>query len=561
MGDGTYIERRRPVAIDLFAGAGGMSLGFEQAGFDVVCAVEYDPVHAATHEFNFPLTKVLCADVARLDALELLAAARLGAEAHGHDPDAWDGTVDAIFGGPPCQGFSFIGRRLIDDRRNALVFHFFRLVSEVRPRYVVMENVPGMARGGHASILAQLVREFEEAGYRFPPEGHRVLDAARFGVPQERKRLFLVGAREGEAVAPYPAAAVRPAPKRSGNAQPELRDDPSLDGLPAGPTVRDAIGDLPDLNRYRPLRASDEVRLTPRRLAAMERAASPYARQLMGLDVDPLDRSRPRAWDRAVLTSSARTEHTSRSIDRFRRTRHGDTEPVSRFYKLDPHGLSNTLRAGTGSEGGAFTSPRPIHPSRPRVISVREAARLHSFPDWFRFHETKWNGFRQIGNAVAPPVARAVGASIVAGLGLDPPVPKEPITLGDRALLAMTMHQAAQHFGADRDAIPAGRRRDWTQVAAALFERVHRPGAELVEFGDEDVLRAFRDRKIRPPERLSRFAELLARAGGLPDDVQQLAPGGRGWRVEAIEDGRYRFVPAARCVDAGDEPTPERLAA
>src|SRR3712207_1102303 len=148
--------QRRPIAIDLFAGAGGMSLGFEQAGFDVVCAVEYDPVHAAAHEFNFPLTKVLCADVAKLSADELRAAARLGLEAHGHDPEAWDGTVDAIFGGPPCQGISFIGRRLVDDRRNALVFHFFRLVSELRPRYVVMENVPGMAKGGHAGILGQL---------------------------------------------------------------------------------------------------------------------------------------------------------------------------------------------------------------------------------------------------------------------------------------------------------------------------------------------------------------------------------------------------------------------
>lgn len=348
-------QRRRPIALDLFCGAGGMSLGFEQAGFDVVCAVEYDPVHAAAHEFNFPLTKVLCADVAAVSSDDLFAAARLGLEAHGHKAQAWDGTVDAIFGGPPCQGFSFIGRRLIDDRRNTLVFHFFRLVSEMRPRYVVMENVPGMAKGGHAGILHQLVSEFEEAGYHFPPGAHKVLNAADFGVPQERRRLFLIGAREGERIPEYPQPVVRPVPKRSADAPPALWDDPSGQDLPLGPTVEHAIGDLPDLDRFKELRVSDEVQLSEVALAGIERSASTYARRLRGIDPDPLDKSRPRAWDRALLTGSARTEHTRKSIERFGQTCHGNTEPVSRFYRLDPRGLSNTLRAGTGSEGGAFT--------------------------------------------------------------------------------------------------------------------------------------------------------------------------------------------------------------
>src|SRR4051794_10299045 len=99
----------RPIGIDLFCGAGGLSLGFEQAGFDVVAAVEYDPVHAATHEFNFPNARTICGDVSTLSAGDLRSAAIEGLERHGHDAQLWGGRPDVLFGGPPCQGFSLIG--------------------------------------------------------------------------------------------------------------------------------------------------------------------------------------------------------------------------------------------------------------------------------------------------------------------------------------------------------------------------------------------------------------------------------------------------------------------
>lgn len=112
------------------------------------------------------------------------------------------------------------------------------------------------------------------------------------------------------------------------------------------------------------------------------------------------------------------------------------------------HGLCPTLRAGTGVEQGSYTSPRPIHPLLPRVISVREAARLHSFPDWFRFHRTKWHGFRQVGNAVPPLLARAVGQQIVAALAVIPSLPQDPMKLGDTQLLRFDASQAAQYWEA-----------------------------------------------------------------------------------------------------------------
>ena len=127
---------------------------------------------------------------------------------------------------------------------------------------------------------------------------------------------------------------------------------------------------------------------------------------------------------------------------------------VSRLFRLDPNGVSCTLRAGTHYERGSFNAPRPIHPIRPRVLSVREAARLHSFPDWFRLHWTKWHGFRQVGNALPPRVGRAVAREIVRALELTPSKPSVAVALGDPALLSMENLQAAQRFGADAARMP-----------------------------------------------------------------------------------------------------------
>lgn len=438
-------NRRRPVAIDLFAGAGGLSLGLEQAGFDVLACVEYDPVHCAVHEFNFPRTEVLCADASQLGPERLYRAAEVGAIKHGRND--WDGEIDVIVGGPPCQGFSTIGKRLIDDTRNRLVFDFFRLVSTLRPKYFVMENVPGMAAGGHSAILSRFIAEFEAMGYAVSSE---ILNTADYGVPQLRRRLIVIGSREDQVEATHPQPSINPVPKAPGARIPQLRDD-----LPTGPTVWDAIGDLPNLDRFPELRSSDRTALSSSILERMNRNGSRYALGLRG--ADPADRSHPRRWDPALLTSSARTIHTELSIRRFAETTPGDTEPVSRFYRLHSKGLCNTLRAGTGSERGAFTSPRPIHPKKPRVISVREAARLHSIPDWFQLHATKWHGFRQIGNAVAPLLGRAVGESLAEALNVRPAIPRSKQSLGDSRLLNVTMSEAAAYYEVGRDQIPAQR--------------------------------------------------------------------------------------------------------
>lgn len=401
----------RPIGIDLFAGAGGLSLGFEQAGFDVVAAVEIDPIHAAVHEYNFPHCKAICKSVVDVDDKYIRQKARI--------KDSQE--IDVVFGGAPCQGFSMIGKRALDDPRNHLVFHFVRLVLSLQPRYFVFENVKGLTQGSHKKFLEEIIAEFALGGYQILLP-YKVLNAMDFGVPQDRKRLFLIGARSDQAMPVYPAPTFRT-------------------------TVWDAIADLPDLDQFDELKESDFV---PVEWVSKSR----YSQVLRQEIEDPTDFSHRREFDRNRLTSSLRTLHSPLSQERFMTTTNGETEPISRFKKLSFDSVCNTLRAGTDSTRGAFTSPRPIHPMLPRVISVREAARLHSYPDWFRFHATKWHGFRQVGNSVPPMLGRNVAKSIIDALGIQPQKPENHLSPGQTFLLNMDMSTASRYFGVSSKTIP-----------------------------------------------------------------------------------------------------------
>lgn len=425
----------RPIAVDLFSGVGGMSLGFEQAGFDIVAAVELDPIHAAAHELNFPRCPVICRDIRRVSARDIRNAVGL-----------LNRPIDLLFGGPPCQGFSLIGHRVLDDPRNSLVLHFLRLVAELRPRAFVMENVAGMATGPHTRLLAELFESFNAIGYRVR-RPHRILNAANYGVPQDRRRIFLIGARSGVRLPEYPVPATVPPPNGHRTHSTGLLE---LD-LPSCPTAWDALQDLPDIEEHESLFETDEL---PCKLGR----ASRYALTLRCEASDPTDFSYPREYDSSVLTGCLRARHTARSRERFAATPPGATEPVSRFFRIPPDGLCNTLRAGTSTDRGAFSAPRPIHPLHPRCISVREAARIHSYPDWFRFHRTIWHGFRQVGNSVPPSLARSVGACVIAALGVRPVKPRERVRLGDARLSALNMREAARHFGVDPRVIPPRKR-------------------------------------------------------------------------------------------------------
>ncbi len=411
-------QSNRPVAVDLFAGAGGMGLGFEQAGFDVVAAVEIDPVHCAVHKFNFPGTVMIPLSVEGLSGFQIRMAAGMG-----------DAPVDCVFGGAPCQGFSLIGQRILEDPRNKLVLDFVRIVKELDARTFVFENVKGLTLGKHKKFLVELIKAFDEAGYEVQ-QPWQVLNAGHYGTPQNRERLILMGARKGEILPDYPDSETNVAGKKIADKN-----------LPVGPTCEDALADLPSAEDYKTLLYSDTVKTN------RYGSPSPYAVEMRCLTDDAWHFGYVRDWSSDELTSSARTAHTDISRRRFAETARGSVEPISRFFKLPIHGISNTLRAGTDASRGAFTSPRPIHYKYPRCVTVREMARLHGFPDWFRFHVTKWHGARQVGNAVPPPLARAVAHQIRESLEFQGTHPSAKLAFNQPDLLNLTLSEASEYFG------------------------------------------------------------------------------------------------------------------
>jgi DNA (cytosine-5)-methyltransferase 1 len=285
-------------------------------------------------------------------------------------------------------------------------------------------------------VLKRLMSEFQAVGYQIS-EPVQILNAANFGVPQKRRRLFLLGNQIGVVTLAYPDPELEMQNLK-------LNRETNSQYL----TVREAIADLPNLEDFAELHKTDCMQLTPEQVSQIHDLATPYVKKLRDLIVDPGNFAYSRFWNLQLLTSSMRTQHTESSIERFGTTLPGKVEPISRLRRLDWNQPCYTLRAGTSGDRGSYTSPRPLHPHYPRVISVREAARLHSFPDWFRFHTTKWHGFREVGNAVPPLLARVLGRQIMAALGVKPSVPTITLQLGDPQLLKIKYLKASKYWKA-----------------------------------------------------------------------------------------------------------------
>jgi len=346
----------KPTVIDLFAGVGGLSLGFEMAGFDVVLANEYDECIADAYKLNHPNTKMIVADIRELPIEETFAEYR--------------GKIDVVIGGPPCQGFSQKGqRKTINDERNFLFKYFVAIVDYIHPRYFVMENVPNLLTTENGYFKNEIIELFRTKGYALETD---TLNAADYGVPQNRRRAVIIG--------------------KQGNSAPKMPKP-----LNYKVSIWDAISDL----AYHDSGEGSE------REAYINTPQSDYQRRLRaGSD---------------MLYNHKATKHSDLAIERLKMI-----PPNSGKEVLPEEHLTKSIYSGTWTRMGKeeisvtittrFDTPSSgkfTHPFLHRAITVREAARIQSFPDNFKFIGTKGSQMKQVGNAVPPLLAQAIATVIM----------------------------------------------------------------------------------------------------------------------------------------------------
>ena len=365
---------RVPSAIDIFCGAGGLSLGLQTAGFNIVAALDNDPAAVQTYRANIG-DHITEASVDELTPVDLLATARL-------EP----GECDVLAGGPPCQGFSVQRRGASDDFRNHLVLRFLSFVEAIRPRFFLLENVRGLTSKRGAHYFDRIMERAAQVGYTVLVAK---LNAADFGAPQERIRVFMVGQlkSEGSAFFEFPSPHVDPAQYSTVRSAIADLPSPPPDGSPHPKYplhFREARLSRTNIERFRHIPEGGGRDDLPAHLQLPCHINNPSHRHK-----DVYGRM---AWDRASPTLTAR-------FDSFSRGRFG-------------------------------------HPVEHRTITLQEGARLQTFPDTFHFFGNREQVARQIGNAVPPLLAHSLGSRMLSCLkpstshrdDVDVPTPSNQLT-------------------------------------------------------------------------------------------------------------------------------------
>lgn len=419
----------RPIAIDLFSGAGGLSQGLEAAGYQVVLGVDTDGWALETHAHNFA---------------GLSLALDLGdEEIRGRLSGLFDGIdVDLVAGGPPCQPFSRAGRSKIRslvedgvrdsvDGRKQLWHGFVEVVEQVQPRAVLLENVPDMALGDDMVVLRRLIGRLESAGYEVDA---RIVDTWEYGVPQHRQRLILVGVREGDQFNwPDPTDRV---------------------------TVREAIGDLPEL------KVEPNMPIGHASMPYGDPAMSDFARRARKRCTGELEATVHNHVTRAVrpddyeafqlMVPGTLYSDLPEDMKRYR-----DDIFDDKYNRLDWNSFSRSITAHIAKDGYWY-----IHPEQHRTLTVREAARLQTFPDTFRFAGTRSHQFHQIGNAVPPALGEAIGAAILDAARLE----GEPTRPRPSKVRATFRSNLVDWAGKDRTATPWAYPSDrWTATVGLVL--------------------------------------------------------------------------------------------
>jgi DNA (cytosine-5)-methyltransferase 1 len=390
----TLKSSRGFTCIDLFSGAGGLAEGFRQAGWSIRAGNDLDKYAGATFRANFPEASFYEGPVSALSARKLLRDAGLK-----------QGELDCLMGGPPCQSFSYNNhQRSATDERAVLFRKYLQIVRALFPKTLVMENVPGMLTIGNGRVLGEIKDELRALGYECEV---RVLYCEDFGVPQARRRAFIIASRLGAAAEIFPCGTHGPSEKPSQKANKFVHrwePTPGESPLPFV-TVWDAIGDLPVLRNGGGTALAKHCRAPATKFQRAVRGRATHIRNHtchMLTDVmlkRILHVSEGGNWTeipRKLLPAGMRRAHLK--------------DHTKRYGRLRRKGLASTILTKCDPHWGAY-----IHPTQNRTISIREAARLQGFPDRFRFASSQaGKSYEQVGNAVPVPVARAIGLSLSA---------------------------------------------------------------------------------------------------------------------------------------------------
>ena len=361
-------NKKKPTVIDLFCGAGGFSYGFKQAGYRLIAALDSDKNAKITYEFNFPTTKFYFDKIENIDAKIIMR--NLGLK---------KGELDCLIGGPPCQGFSIKGNRVLDDPRNILFRYFVHYVNVMKPKVVLIENVPPILTLGNNRFRDEICRLFEEIGYK---TSYKNLMAADYGVPQKRRRAFFMALKDHKE--PH-----FPPSTHAANCRKNNNSD-----LSPYVTVKEAIGDLP-------------------RLAMGQRiecyAKPPFSayQKLMCKDQNKLYNHEAKIQNGKNIQRMRylKQGQSMKDLPKRLQAKSGFSQAYGRLSNNKP---SCTITANMQNLG----SGRYIHPTQNRGITVREVARLQSFDDKFIFYGTMLSRYSQVGNAVPPLLAKAIAKEI-----------------------------------------------------------------------------------------------------------------------------------------------------
>lgn len=342
------MAKKKYTFIDLFAGCGGLSLGFEMAGFKSILAIDNWRDALTTYAYNRKGARILCGDLATLDPYKIKQEYSIS-------------NVDVIIGGPPCQGFSVAGKRIIEDERNKLYKAFVRFVDCLRPNAFVMENVPNILSMGNGMVKNSIIKDFEKLGYRVSVQ---VLTASDYGVPQNRKRAVFVGLADGR-VFSFPEP-FRTTKVTSYDALSDLTEGSIADGspYPSEPTC--------DFQRYARLGSTG-------------------------------------VYNHDITIHSEKTKEIIALV------------PDGGNYKNLPAELQQTRKVHIAWTRLCSTKPsitidtghrHHFHYKWNRIPTVRESARIQSFPDDFIFMCSKTSQYKQVGNAVPPLMAKAIAQQL-----------------------------------------------------------------------------------------------------------------------------------------------------